>query len=547
MYRELVARDPDNADALHLLGVAAYQRQQPHLAVEYIGRAIKVKSHFAPYYSNLGAACRALGRLDEAVAYFRQAIRMAPGSPDAHFNLGNVYKDQGRYESAVASYNRALQLRPDLPDCHNNLGDALKELGEVEAAIDAHRRAITLKPDLSPAHFNLGNAYRRNGQLDEAAAAYLNSLAIDADQVDALVNLGCTLDDLNQFDEALACLKRAVELDPQCPQARFNLALIQLRMGNFAQGWADYDWRWKANNRPRGFSLPEWDGRTPIGKTVLVYCEQGIGDQVMFASCLPDLLRHTGACLVECDARLAPLFSRSFRGAWVFGRADQNALPCRLISGETHTQVALASLPRFYRPSLESFPKQAAYLQPDSAMVARWQSRFDQLGPGLKVGISWFGGKDANIRRQRSTTLDQWQRVLSIPEIHFVNLQYGQVGEELIAARVRTQRAVHHWTDADPLRNLDGLAAQIAALDLVVSVDNSTVHLAGAVGTPVWALLPCASDWRWLVDRDDSPWCANVRLFRQTSHGDWSGVFQRVEAGLREKATQRSSRSGGGV
>jgi hypothetical protein len=312
----------------------------------------------------------------------------------------------------------------------------------------------------------------------------------------------------------------------------WHRGLLWLLTGDFARGWPEYEWRWADPNvRLRSFSRPRWDGSSLSGKTILVCAEQGIGDEIMFASCIPDLVKRAGHVVLECDSRLVPLFSRSFPGVGVSAAcpADHgNPVPG---SPAIDVQIAAGSLPGYLRRSWQDFPEPHAYLVPDPGAVAKWERRYQEAGDGLNVGISWRGGRKAE-RGKRSTSLDQWADLLRTEEVSFVNLQYGGSRAEINEVSSRCGVQILDWEDANPLVNLDDFAAQIAALDLVISIDNATVHMAGALGVPVWVLQPFAPEWRWLLDREDSYWYPGVRQFRQSMPGNWGAVFERVATEL---------------
>ncbi|MCH7988091.1 MAG: glycosyltransferase family protein [Planctomycetes bacterium] len=415
---------------------------------------------------------------------------------------------------------------------------ALKELDRFDEAIHSYENALRLDPDYVAVHFNLGNAYREQGHLDEAVEGYLQALKRDADHFEARVNLAVVHKDLGEPKKAALCYEHVLKDRPDCAEAHFNRSLVWLQTGDFQRGWEEYEWRWKHDAKPPRFSMPQWDGTSLEQKTLLIFAEQGVGDEIMFASCLPDVIAISKRCVVECDRRLVPLFERSFPKAVFLAKpADGNAESNDLLSS-VDVQCGIGSLPRWTRRTVEDFPNRDRYLETDSSLREKWRSRLAELGDGLKVGISWRGGKDANVRRKRSTNLDQWKTLFEISGVHFVNLQYGNCTTELQNANNDVGIVIHDWDDADPLSNLDEFAAQIAELDLVISVDNSTVHLAGALGVPTWVLLPSAADWRWIRNHDDTPWYSSLKLFQQPTRSDWSTLFGKVATALRHKISQ---------
>jgi hypothetical protein len=315
------------------------------------------------------------------------------------------------------------------------------------------------------------------------------------------------------------------------------MSFIMLKQGNFSEGWKSYEWRWKTkekNLRPYDIPLPEWDGSPLAGKTIFVYGEQGIGDEIMFASCLPDLIARAGLCIVVCEKRLVPIFARSFQGCKVIEHFEpRDVYPSVLPPADC--KAAIGSLPGFLRPDLPAFAKRKAYLVADPGRVELWHERYSMLGKdSLKVGISWQGGGRPYDRLSRSTVLEQWAGLFPLKGVDYINLQYGDCKEALARAKETLGVTIHDWADADPLTDLENFAAQIAALDLVISVDNSTVHMAGALGVPVCALLPFAGDWRWMLRREDTPWYPSMRLFRQTVPEKWDDIFDHVYELLRK-------------
>jgi len=574
IYRSVIRVDPKQADALHLLGVVQQQRGDAKSAVDYISRAVREQPRAAVFYGNLAAAQKSLGRLDDALASLDEAIRLDPDFADAHYNRGTILKDLGRPEQAVAAFQQALARDPNRSDAYNNLGIVYVSVGRLEEGLASYRKALELAPDHAQSWNNLGLALAFNGDSDDAQAAFRRALTLQPAYVQARVNLGnlireqgdpvtaerefrealqfapqdttvlnnlgVSLKDQGRFDDALALFDQVVELDEQHVEARVNRSFIHRLQGDLQRGWAEFDWRFRAEPVSRNFPQPEWTGESLNGKTLLVHVEQGIGDQILFASCVPDVAapKHTGrspwAITLECDERLVPLFQRSFPGVEVIPESESTP------EHECDLQIPMGSLPQWVRPTLDDFParssaspiQQPGFLRADAELVAKWRQRFAELGNGLNVGISWRGGRDPELRRLRSVTLNALAAALAMPGVNLVNLQYGDCRAEIAAAESEIGATIHTWDDADAWNDLENFAAQIAALDLVISVDNSTVHFAGGLGVPCWVLLPFVPDWRWMLERDDSPWYPSLRLFRQPRRGDWDSVIEQVRTRL---------------
>lgn len=478
------------------------------------------------------------GQLQEAEHLYRKILRKQSNNAIAYNNLGNILQQKGELDEAIVCYQKASQFSPDCADAFYNLGSAFHHKRNLENAIVHYRKALALKP--TPlAYNNMGSALQEQDQLEEAIACYHNAIALDPNYSNAYSNLGVVLRDTGQVDEAFVCFQKALQHNSGNPGANWNIALLLLMQGNFKEGWQRYEWRWKVKGfQKRNFPQPAWDGTDLKGKTILIYSEQGIGDEIMFASCIPELISGSSLCVLECDRRLVPLFSRSFPSITVQERIG-DSVPSPEMFSTADTKVAIGSLPLFLRPSLSRFPQQYSYLIPDDRKVSLWRNRYSELGEGLKAGISWRGGKIPSVQRERSMALEQWSKLFSINGAFFINLQYGDTTMEIRQAEEKFGISIHAWEDADPLKDLDGFAAQIAALDLVISVDNSTVHMAGALGVPVYALLPFTSDWRWMREFEDTPWYKTVRLFRQRIPGDWAGVLEQVHRSVSE-AVQNS-------
>jgi hypothetical protein len=325
--------------------------------------------------------------------------------------------------------------------------------------------------------------------------------------------------------EALASFDRGLALRPHDAQARTLRGMISLQMGDFKQGWREFEWRWVDDG---GSALPWqpypfWDGTSLQNMTILVQAEQSTSDQVMFASCLPEVIAKAARCLVVCDSKLATLFMRSFPTAAIHSSTVPfSGAPL----GKVDVRIAAGSLPRYLRTAPESFPQHPGYLLPDAQMRQQYWSRLESLGPGLKVGIAWRGGKRTS--EPTSTSLADWARVLKTPGVHFVSLQAGDCTAELREARSLLGVKIHAWPDVHGCGNLDPLSALISSLDLAITVPNLTAHLAGALGVECWNLLPHWCSWRWFLARDDSPWYPSMRLFRQSQPGNWPGVFDRL-------------------
>jgi len=562
LYTQILAHQPGHADAANNLGLMALQAGRIDVAVDRLGRAIALRPGWAEAYSNLGSALSKAERLDEAIAACQQALAIKPNLPgacnnlamvlqragrhdeaidacrraialdpgciEAHNGLGLALNHLGRFDEAMSACRHAITVRPDFADAHLNLGDALQGKGELEEAVAAYRRAIALRPDLYEAYSNLGIALRDLGQLDEAMAACRQAVALKPDLPDAHCNIGIVLHDQGQLDQAIAAYRRSIALNPNSPDAHFSLALALLAQGDFRQGWEEHEWRWESKRLGprRDFAQPQWDGLPLAGRTLLLHAEQGLGDTLQFIRYLPLAARCGGRVIVECQSELLRLLRTMAPDCEVVGRGQ--ALP------PFDVHCPLLSLPKVFGTTLGDVPNAVPYLGPDAVDAGIWRQLLDGPAQALKVGLVWAGSPGHKNDRNRSMNLTTLAPLGKVPGIQFFSLQKGEP-----AAQARAMPAgleLIDWTHE--LKDFADTAALIANLDLVIAVDTAVAHLAGAMGKPVWVLLPFVPDWRWMQKREDSPWYPTMRLFRQPSLGDWDSLIERVAGELSVWASQ---------
>jgi hypothetical protein len=410
-----------------------------------------------------------------------------------------------------------------------NLGAAQIDLDRPDAALESCRRALEIEPELPEAFNCMGLALKLRGRSDEAIAAYEQAIRLYPNYHKAYSNLGVVLHAQARFDEALAAYSKSVEIRPDYAEAQCNRGMLYLLLGDLEKGWRGYEYGLnvkRGRGRSRRDQFEPWQDAAIAGKTILVTNEQGVGDQIMFGSLLPDLVELGATCLPRLEARLYPLLRRSISGLTLIS-PDSSELS-RIEEYRLDYEVPIGSLCRWLRPTLASFPSRPGYLKADPAQVATRRSRYrDRLGERPLVGISWRGGT-AEAAKLRSIPLTMWSPILTQRGFGFVNLQYGDCRADLTEVQHRLGVEVLHDDSVDPLSSLDDFAAQTAAMDLVISIDNSTVHMAGALNVPVWVMLPFVPDWRWMLGRTDSPWYPSARLFRQTKAGDWSPLLATV-------------------
>ena len=543
IYQQVLQISPSNADALNLLGFLAYQVGRCEVAANLIAKAIEVDSKQYIFFINLGLVRQEQGELDKSIEAYHKAIEINPNDARIYYNLGAAQKKQGKLDNAIQTYQQAIEINPDDAEIYNSLGTTLQKQEKLDQAIQVYRRALEINPNYSEAFYNLGLALQEQGELDQAIQAYHRALEINPNYSEAYNNLGNVLKEQGKLDDAVLAYRSALGINPDYSEAHNNLGLVLLLQGNFSSGWREYEWRLKCKElgfflNKRDFPQVFWNGSDLNGKTILVWAEQGIGDEIMLASMLPTLLKMNSNIIVECDKRLVPLFQRSFPFIQFVPREDP-ANP-KLLDTTIDYQIPMGSLGQWLRADKDAFlPKQESYLQACPNRVGQLQEKYRSLaGDKLLVGISW---KSTGIEKKRAQTknapLKHWTPILSQKDCYFVNLQYGNIREEIEAYTIATGYPIYIDEEIDPLSDLDGFAAQVSVLDLIVSTSNTTVHMSGGLGKKVWGLLSSRPDWRWMLEEENTPWYQTVRLFRQEKSGDWEGVFQRISSALKQDVT----------
>jgi tetratricopeptide (TPR) repeat protein len=429
------------------------------------------------------------GRLAEAEQLFQKILALDCAHVDALNYLGVIAYRQDRFDEAAAFYRRILAVAPDHAEVHNFLGSTLYKLGRIDEAAAACGRAVAISPDFAEAHYNQGFFLVRQGRHDEASACYARAIAIRPDYADA----------------------------------HYSKASCHLLRGDFGNGWGEYEWRWRTGEiKPHGFAGPLWDGKALHGKTLLLHCEQGMGDNIQFIRYAALIEKSGGRVLLACPSPLMRLFRGTDGIDEIFEITADGFKPPAY-----DWQAPLLSLPGIMGTTLENIPSGGAYLNSEPALTAVWRDRLAAY-PGFKVGVVWRGNPTHRNDRNRSMSPGQFSEFIGLEGLAVISLQKDATPDEINALGLTGA-----FYNAGPqLEDFADTAALIANLDLVITVDTSVCHLAGAIGAPVWTLIPFASDWRWLRGREDSSWYPSMRLFRQPEAGDWQSVAARVREAL---------------
>jgi tetratricopeptide (TPR) repeat protein len=557
LYMAILEKSPGNGMAMHYLGVIAQQSGKADEALDWMTRSIAANPNIPEFHSNLGILYRDLGRLDQAAAALCQAIRLHPKFPQALTNLGDVLRMQDRLAEAEDVLRKSLSIRPSLAAL-NNLGLVLIDAKRPEQAIEFLQKAMELAPgdplatrslaiakrrsgpaadalpacraavDKSPADadawFGLGNALRANHDLPAAADAFRQALRLRSDHPEILLALCGVLTDLGELPSAIEAGSRAIAIEPKSHPARYNLALALLKSGSLREAWEFYESRWHCpgyvGSLPE-LRKPKWNGSNPAGRTILIRAEQGCGDTIQFSRYLPMLAQQGAKVILECQAELKPLLANLPGIFRVIARGEKPA--------HYDFHLPLLSLPGIFLTSPDSIPASTPYLHVDIQRTAMWAGRMAQW-PEFKCGLVWAGSANHHDDRNRSIPLSALTPLAAVRGIRFFSLQKDQTPDASFPGLI----------DLSPhLTDFAETAAALAQLDLLISVDTSTAHLAGALARPVWTLLPHDCDWRWMTETNSTPWYRTMRLIRQTARGDWSGAIQQAAEQLAIKAPVR--------
>ncbi|WP_293126260.1 tetratricopeptide repeat protein [Microcoleus sp. bin38.metabat.b11b12b14.051] len=549
LYRQIVEAQPESANVLCLLGIALRQQGKIASALEFYDRAIaqnpdfveahlnkahvlmdvgesqraivsyeqviKIQPDSSLAYNNLGWLKQHSGEIDSAILYYQTALALDPNLLETAHNLARLFTEKNQLNDAEACYRHVLKINPKLTSSLLGLGTVLQQQGKLTEAFNCYQQALEIEPNNADAQNNMGAFYHEQGNTKAAISHYRQALSLKPDLVDAINNLGHALVDVGEFQEAFLCHSRALELQPDNAVAHLELALTLLLFGDYQRGFAEYEWRWRTPQlQPRHFPQPLWDGSDLHFKTILLHVEQGFGDSIQFIRYAPLLCSRGAKVMVACYPELMRLFATV--GGIEYLSVSLEGLP----AFDVH--APLMSLSRILGTTLDTIPANVPYLSPPA------ECKFALASDAkLKVGIVWAGSPQRRKDRDRSCNLQDFVRFFDVPGIAFYSLQKN------LSQSDRTLLNQHLVPDLSPhLSDFADTASAISQLDLVISVDTSVAHLAGALGKPVWVLLSFAPDWRWLLERDDNPWYPTARLFRQNQRENWQELFQEVHAAL---------------
>lgn len=516
-YERAIAFKPEYAEAYCNRAATLQALNRPNEALASYDHALILKPDFAEAYSNRGTTLQDLKRPDEALTSCERAITINPDFAEAYFNRGNALKDLNRLDEAISSFEQAIFLKPYFAEAYSNLGNTLKDLNRLNEALAYYEHAIILNPFYADAYYNRGIALQSLNRLDEALTCYDRAIVLDPNYAKAYSNRGTALQDLNQLNEALASYENAIILKPDYAEVYWNKSLLKLLMGEYLEGWQLYEWGWKSFARKplRNFDKPLWLGNESLrNKTVLIYPEQGLGDYIQYIR-YAVLVEQLGATIIlEVPLALMALFLTL--------KAQFTLVECGKPLPDFDYQCPIMSLPLAFKTTVETIPAQLPYLYADEKKKQQWQVKLGKKTV-TRIGLVWSGSNIHKNDQKRSLLLKQFETFLNFPlEFHCLQNQIREIDVNTLT------EFPHIHQHQDDLLDFSDTAALVDAMDIIISVDTSVAHLAGAMGKQVFILLPYAPDYRWLLDRVDSPWYPTAKLFRQAEMDNWEAVIIKI-------------------
>jgi tetratricopeptide (TPR) repeat protein len=525
-HRKALEINPNLADARHNLAMTLDHLGRYDQAIAEWERALDLQPDHLHALNNFGLALTRTGGLDRAVALLRRYVQLQPSDPEGYANLSTALVKAQRTDEALAAAKKAIELAPARAEGYSNLGSLYQKLGRLDDAVQEFERALQIDPEFGLAHGNLGSAYEQLDRYDEAAVEFEKAAQLMPNYLLVFNTLSALYRSMNRDADSLHAADRALQIEPNHPDGHGNRAFALLSMGRLVEGFEEYEWRWRCLNfttAPREFDRPMWDGSDPAGRSILVHTEQGYGDVLQMVRYLPMLAQRGARIILECAPPLKTLLD-SVQGV-------DRVIVAGLKLPDFDLHCPIMSLPRAFGTTLETIPNQVPYLVAPEARRALWWPKVDEIAAGrLKVGIIWGGNAKPDPRR--SCDLPHLAALWDVPGVSYISLQTGAPATQL--KELQPGFEIVHL--GDQLKDFADTAAIMERLDLIITIDTAAAHLAGALGKRTWLMLPFSPDWRWLRDREDSPWYPTMRLFRQLSRGDWKSVAAQITRELRSLA-----------
>ncbi len=555
-YKKSLNINPYFVEAHNNLGDVYQEKGMFDEAIQSYKNALRINSNFGNIYNNLGLALYKKGVFEEALSYFKKALELNPKLGDAYNNIGNYFFNNNEIDKAIEYYSKALKLEQNYAT-YNNLGNAFKEKGLLEEAIKFYEKALNANQNAIDTSIDLGDVFRKQGKLDEAIShfqklldnnpknpvVYINlalvfqekglfdeafkyynkALEINPNVAEGYNNLALAFIENGHYEEARSNLEKAIQIKPTMANAHFNFATLLLLEGDFTRGWEEYEWRWNASDfkfMKFNYSQPQWNGEKFEGLKILLHAEQGLGDTIHFMRYINLVLEKNLEVIFRCPKELLILAKYSFPEIQII--TFEEPLP------DFDFHCPLMSLPYVFETTIDNIPSKIPYIKTEKSLIESWNQKIGK-DPNFKIGLAWSGNPKYKRDRHRSCSLKIFSTIAQIEGISLYSLQKGHGTEQL--KELRDELKIIDF-DSE-IKDFSDTAAIIENLDLTISVDTAVAHLTGAMGKPVWTMLPFVPDWRWMLNREDSPWYPTMRLFRQHTPGDWVTVLSNIKKELR--------------
>ena len=532
-YKSVIKIQPNHPQAHNNMGNIFKNKGMLEKSINAYRKAIKLKPNYAEAFNNMGSALKDLGKPDEAIEALNQAIKLKPDYAGAYLNLGTTFSDQKFFDNSIEALNRSLSLKPDYAEAFYAKGITLFKKQKFDDALKAFNKAISLQHDYTEAYNQKGLILGYQQKFDEAIKAVKKAISLDVQNPMIHNNFGKILNDLGKPDEAIEALNQAIKLKPDYAGAYLNKSMALLKNQEFEKGFELHEWRWNTDNHGSNFlqsSKPLWNGQK--NKTVFLWAEQGIGDQIMYSSLIPELHKICSKLIVQCDKRLIPLFKRSFhKDISYYDKSDT------VIDTLYDFHISSGSLPRIFRKSLKSFDNtNNGYLFHDKYRTKHLRKALISNRKKILIGISWKTFSTLDDALTRNIKLYEIARAIESPNTQLICLQYGDVADEISELKKKFNIDITTVPEIDNYNDIDDLASLIMACDTVVSTTNATVHLAGALGTDVHVLLPFSSRWIWGLNGSPPSWYKNAFPYRQPKNRNWKFTIESLVTNLKKEA-----------
>jgi tetratricopeptide (TPR) repeat protein/ADP-heptose:LPS heptosyltransferase len=522
-YKKAIELNSEYFDAYNNLGVVLRELEELDQSKEIYKKIIKLKPDYAEAYNNLGIIFFKTKELNNSEISYKKAIKLNPKYPEAYNNLGVTLRELDRLDESISFQKKAIELKPNYAEAYNNLGVTYNKCNKLDESEANYQKAIKLKSNYVEAYYNLGLVQRKQGKLEESVSSYKKAIELKSNYAEAYYNLGIAFKELGKLEDSETSYKKAIELKPNYPDVQNSLSHTLLLKKNFIKAYELYEWRWKLDKKP-GKKLiskkPLWNGEDNL--KIFVWEEQGIGDQIMFFSNVSELKLKSKNIIIQCDKRLIPLFKRTLSEDISYESNQE------LIKEKDYDRhIPMGSLAKFFRKDLESFAKTSAgYLKEDVEKTKRFRKRLKNRDTSKLIGISWNTKSSIEMSSFRNISLTDLATALSGPNIKLLNLQYGDNSNDFVNLKKTTGIEIINEKEVDNIYDIDGMASLVSACDLVVTIDNYIIHLAGSLGVKTIALLPYNMDSRWGIKDKKSYIYNSVNLYRQSKLGKWDSVLK---------------------